>query len=190
VVRSIGIVTNTHFIRWRKPEYPNKTTFDNKWQIWFVYVIVFGYVCLLNCLYIFCFNRSLIDDRSLFGLYFNKNYLLTYLLASIWHQIYIYSSFFFYIFTFFLHTMYWHFFFTYLQLSMISQLRRTDRVIYLWIIHIYIYSNYYIIYKYSKIYVDIFFTYNVLTFFFYIFTIILAYIHTTRLLLSVSMNKL
>ena len=34
VVRSIGIVTNTHFIRWRKPEYPNKTTFYNKWQIW------------------------------------------------------------------------------------------------------------------------------------------------------------
>ena len=24
VVRSIGIVTNTHFIRWRKPECPNK----------------------------------------------------------------------------------------------------------------------------------------------------------------------
>ena len=43
-----------------------------------LYVIVFGYVCLLNCLYIF-FNCSLIDDRSLFGLYFNKNYLLTYL---------------------------------------------------------------------------------------------------------------
>jgi hypothetical protein len=41
-----------------------------------LYVIVFGYVCLLNCLYI-CFNCSLIDDRSLFGLYFNKNYLLT-----------------------------------------------------------------------------------------------------------------
>jgi hypothetical protein len=42
---------------------------------------VFGYVCLLNCLYIFLifFNCSLIDDRSLFGLYFNKNYLLTYL---------------------------------------------------------------------------------------------------------------
>ena len=45
-----------------------------------LYVIVFGYVCLFNCLYIFLifFNCSLIDDRSLFGLYFNKNYLLTY----------------------------------------------------------------------------------------------------------------
>ena len=47
-----------------------------------LYVIVFGYVCLLNCLYIYIFfNCSLIDDRSLFGLYFNKNYLLTYLLV-------------------------------------------------------------------------------------------------------------
>jgi hypothetical protein len=39
---------------------------------------------------------------------------------------------------------------------MISQLRRTDRVIYLWIIYIYIYSNYYIKYKYSKIHVALF----------------------------------
>jgi hypothetical protein len=36
---------------------------------WIVYIFVF-------------FNCSLIDDRSLFGLYFNKNYLLTYLLIS------------------------------------------------------------------------------------------------------------
>ena len=45
-----------------------------------LYVLVFGYVCLFNCLYIFFifFNCSLIDDRSLIGLYFNKNYLLTY----------------------------------------------------------------------------------------------------------------
>ena len=40
----------------------------------------FWHVCLLNCLYIF-FNCSLIDDISLFGLYFNKHYLLTYLLT-------------------------------------------------------------------------------------------------------------
>jgi hypothetical protein len=99
-----------------------------------LYVIVFGYVCLLNCLYVFFFNCSLIDDRSLFGLYLNKNYLLTYL--------HLFDIKFTYIHLFF--------FFTYLH----------------------------------------FFYIQCIDICFYIFTIILTYIHTTRLLLSVSMNKL
>ena len=69
VARSIGIVTNTHFIRWRKREYPNKTTFYNKWQIWlssFRYnLIIFAELALNN-------NQSLNIMKYIFCILFNK----------------------------------------------------------------------------------------------------------------------
>ena len=81
-----------------------------------LYVIVFGYVCLLNCLYVFFFNCSLIDDRSLFGLYLNKNYLLTYLHLFDIKFTYIHLFFFFlHIYIFFTYNVL-TFVFTYLQL--------------------------------------------------------------------------